>query len=153
MKFLALIAGLFLGVASVGCGGEERDSVDPMESAAARAAKPKIEFPLGPPPKKLVVRELRKGSGPAVKKADDEIFVNYAGAEYETGVEFFNSWEVHRPARFLLEETRKGWEIGLKGIRPGGRRELLLPSNLAYGSGPLVYIVELIAVNGKRSPK
>ena len=43
-------------------------------------------------------------------------------------------------------EVRDGWETGLKGMRVGGRRELILPSMLAYGTGALIYIVELLAI-------
>ena len=49
------------------------------------------------------------------------------------------------PYAFMLGqgEVRKGWEIALPGRRLGTRLELLLPSRLAYGEGPMRYVVEL----------
>jgi peptidylprolyl isomerase len=141
---------LWAALALVACGGGSAGTGEERAGAHGSNAEheiPRISLPLGPPPKKLVVRELRKGSGPAITKADDEILVNYAAAEYATGQEFFNSWEELDAVRYRLEETRRGWEIGMKGMRPGGVRELLLPSRLAYGTGAQAYLVELVALN------
>ena len=45
----------------------------------------------------------------------------------------------------------KAWEIGLNGMRVGGRRELIVLSRLAYGDGMMVYVIEPLEVE-KREP-
>jgi FKBP-type peptidyl-prolyl cis-trans isomerase len=52
----------------------------------------------------------------------------------------------------------KGWDQGLIGIKAGGRRELIIPANLAYGprgqgttippNSPLVFIIDALSVSG-----
>jgi peptidylprolyl isomerase len=53
----------------------------------------------------------------------------------------------------------KGWDQGLVGIKPGGRRQLTIPAKLAYGpqgqppsippNSTLVFIVDALKVSGK----
>lgn len=75
--------------------------------------------------------------------------VRFVGVSYETGKEFEVHWGKSGIFDFTLgiEEVRKGWDIGLKGIKVGGRRELTLPSRLAYGTGALLYVVELVEID------
>jgi peptidylprolyl isomerase len=40
----------------------------------------------------------------------------------------------------------EGWEESLRGMRVGGRRELIVPSKLAYGTGTLIYVIDLLKV-------
>jgi peptidylprolyl isomerase len=108
--------------------------------------KLKIRIASGPPPKELVVRDLRKGTGPAVERLKDEIIVNYVGIDYATGKAFYDSWDQGGPSKFLLEETHKGWELGLKGMRAGGLRELVAPPRFEYGTTTFVYVIEMAKV-------
>ena len=107
---------------------------------------PRIRIRPGPPPKKLIVKNLKVGTGPAVNELDDKITVHYVGVTYATGDQFYSTWEAGGPSKFLLEETHEGWERGLMEIKAGGRRELIIPSELAYGTGTLVYVIEMVAV-------
>lgn len=109
--------------------------------------QPKVTVPPGPPPKNLVVRQLKKGFG-TLAKWGDRLGVQYVGVNYKTHKEFEVFWGKTGPFFFNFGsgEVRDGWEIGLKGIRVGGRRELILPSRLAYGTGALVYVVELLSI-------
>jgi len=111
---------------------------------------PKVSVPQGPPPKHLVVTEQKKGSGLAAKWGDS-LAVQYVGVNYKTRKTFETRWQPN-PFHFNFGtgEVRKGWEIGLKGIRVGGRRKLILPSRLAYGRGALVYVVELLSIERVR---
>lgn len=106
-----------------------------------------MTVPPGPPPKYLVVRDLKKGFG-APAHHGERIGVQYVAVAYKTGRPFEVRWQQPQPFSFAFGggEVRKGWEIGLKGLRVGGRRELILPSRLAYGTGALVYVVELLEV-------
>lgn len=72
--------------------------------------------------------------------------VNYAGIEYSNGEEFYDSWTEGGPNKFIFEETHKGWELGLMGMRQGGIRKLITPPRLEYGTDTLIYIVELVRV-------
>lgn len=45
-----------------------------------------------------------------------------------------------------VEELVDGLEIGLEGMRVGGRRELIVPSRFAYDSGARIYLVELLKI-------
>jgi hypothetical protein len=114
---------------------------------AGSPVKPRLHIPPGPPPKQLVVRVLRRGSGPGAQWGQ-RLTVQHVGVNYRTGEEFEDRWGKKGPFTFTLgiEEVRKGWDIGLKGMKVGGRRELFLPSRLGYGTGPLAYVVELLGI-------
>jgi FKBP-type peptidyl-prolyl cis-trans isomerase len=118
--------------------------------------KPKVEVPSGPPPKKLEIKDLEDGSGPAAKPGD-EVTVHYVGVSYKTGKQFDASWDRGEPFTFKLGEGAviPGWEEGIKGMKPGGRRELIIPPKLGYGysrvggippGSTLIFVVDLISV-------
>jgi peptidylprolyl isomerase len=109
-------------------------------------SKLKVHIPTGPPSKRLVVKDLRRGSGPGIAKSGDEVVVNYVGIEYRNGRKIYDTWEEAGPSRFHLKAMRTGWELGLNGMKVGGRRELIVPSRLAYHAGALVYVVDLLEV-------
>jgi peptidylprolyl isomerase len=119
--------------------------------------RPKVTVPKGPPPKKLVVRDLEEGAGPPAKYGD-ELTIMYAARYYTTGKPFSASWDWGKPTTFELGAGKydAGWETGLPGMRVGGRRELIVPGGFTGrtgfppGSGPedtLVYVVDLFAIN------
>lgn len=118
--------------------------------------KPSVSVPDGQPPKELQVREIEEGDG-AVAEAGDEVTVQYVGVLYRGGKQFDASWDRGEPFTFTLggAEVIPGWERGVEGMKVGGRRELIIPPDLAYGSqavGPippnstLVFVVDLEAV-------
>jgi len=120
--------------------------------------EPKVSVPKGPAPKKLVVKNIIKGTG-AVAADGDTLYVNYVGALYKTGKVFDASWK-DTPGKtfsFTLGQGQviKGWDEGLVGMRAGGRRELIIPPALAYGNqksgsippdSTLIFIVDLVKV-------
>jgi peptidylprolyl isomerase len=122
--------------------------------------KPSIPTPTGKPPTKLVVKDIVQGKGRAAKKGD-QLSVQYVGVTFSTGQEFDASWDRGSPLPVQLGKGMviKGWDQGLVGIKPGGRRELIIPANLAYGAQgqpptigpnePLVFIVDALSVSGK----
>ena len=119
--------------------------------------EPKVTVPTGPAPTKLETKELIAGTG-AEAKSGDKVTVNYLGVLYKTGKEFNASWETKEPFSFTLGvgQVIKGWDKGVVGMKVGGRRELIIPAELAYGktgSPPkipaneaLVFVVDLLAV-------
>ena len=117
--------------------------------------KPEIDFPEGPVPDELVVRDLIEGQGRAVESGDT-VTCHYVGVTYEGGEEFDASWNRGEPLSFRvgIGQVIQGWDQGLLGMRVGGRRRLEIPSELAYGSqgaggviGPnqaLIFVVDLV---------
>jgi len=168
LKILALTIAALLALAAAGCGGsdsttgsteasvEEAAETAPAEAAtpATSKTKPKVTVPKAPPPKKLVVKELEKGSG-AEAKAGDEVTVQYVGVNYKRGDQFDASWDRHEPFNFTLgaHMVIPGWDQGIEGMKVGGRRELIIPPGLAYGSNgsppaippneTLIFVVDL----------
>jgi FKBP-type peptidyl-prolyl cis-trans isomerase len=119
--------------------------------------EPVVTPPTGPAPTKLETKELIAGTG-AEAKAGDTVVVNYVGVLYKGGTEFDASWKRHETFSFALGKGQviKGWDQGIVGMKVGGRRELVIPSELAYGktgsppkipaNAPLVFVVDLLGV-------
>ena len=117
--------------------------------------KPAVKTPSGAAPSKLVVKDLMKGTGPEAK-AGQSVTVNYVGVLYHGGKEFDASWKRNEPFTFTLGKGQviKGWDQGVAGMKVGGRRELIIPAELAYGkrgspptipaNAPLVFVVDLL---------
>jgi peptidylprolyl isomerase len=118
--------------------------------------EPHVTPPSGPPPTKLVTKEIITGTGTAAKTGS-AVAVNYVGALYKTGKVFDASWKRNEPFTFTLGKGQviPGWEQGVVGMKVGGRRELIIPAALGYGakgSPPsippnetLVFIVDLLS--------
>jgi peptidylprolyl isomerase len=160
VKRFAPILALCLALAFAAC-GEEGSSGESGQSESGKAdttstkskpetgkpTKPEVEVPDGPPPTKLVIEDLKEGSGSTVK-VGDEVTVQYVGVEYENGEQIDASWDRGEPFSFPLGdgEVIPGWEEGMLGMKVGGRRQLVIPSDLAYGSGALVFVIDLLEV-------
>jgi peptidylprolyl isomerase len=144
----ALLAALAL--AAAGCGSDDDKGKDEAATTPAAASapaattpttpaematKPKVTVPSGPPPKKLEIKDLKRGSGQAAKTGD-ALTVQYVGVNYANGKQFDASWDRGQPFQFQLGAGMviPGWDEGLVGMKPGGRRELIIPPDLAYGA-------------------
>jgi peptidylprolyl isomerase len=116
--------------------------------------KPEIDFPEGPAPTDLVIEDIVEGTGEEAKTAST-VNVHYLGVEYETGEEFDSSWSRGESINFPLMALVPGWQKGIPGMRAGGRRKLIVPPELAYGSAPghplanktLIFIIDLLGVS------
>lgn len=129
--------------------------VEPIANAADLDKKPGIPKPEGDPPETLVVKDLVVGEGEAAKSGD-ALTVRYVGASFSDGREFDSSWKTDENMfPFTLGEGQviPGWDEGIVGMKEGGRRELVIPAEKAYGeegSPPnikggetLVFVVDL----------
>jgi len=133
--------------------GESSTPTTPTSGPLSK--EPKATPPKGPPPSKLVIKEIIRGTG-AEAKVGNPIVVNYVGALYSTGAVFDSSWKREEPFGFTLgtKATIPGWEKGIPGMNVGGRRELIVPPAEAYGakgSPPrippnetLVFVIDLL---------
>jgi FKBP-type peptidyl-prolyl cis-trans isomerase len=100
--------------------------------------------------------ELVVGSG-ATAQAGQTVTVHYSGC-LENGKKFDSSLDRGQPFSFPLGAGRviKGWDEGVQGMKVGGKRKLIIPSNLGYGArgagdaipphATLIFEVELLAV-------
>ena len=120
----------------------------------ADQTKPEVDFPEGPAPTELVTEDLVVGDG-AEAVPHGMVDVHYVGVEYETGEEFDSSWDRGQSANFPLDRLIPGWQEGIPGMKVGGRRQLTVPPELAYGpagaghrlSGKtLVFVIDLLGV-------
>jgi peptidylprolyl isomerase len=123
----------------------------------ALKTKPKVAIPSGPPPGKLVVKDLIKGTGPAATPSST-VNVQYVGELYKGGKQFDASWNdgSGQPVSLPLSGVIKGWQQGIPGMKVGGRRELIIPPSLGYGStaqskipanSTLVFVIDLHGVS------
>ena len=76
--------------------------------------KPEIDFPEGPAPTDLVIRDIVVGEGTeAVPGA--RVTVHYLGVEYDTGDQFDASWDRGESITFPLSGLIQGWQDGIPG--------------------------------------
>jgi peptidylprolyl isomerase len=137
------------------------NSANRSQGGAAAAAsevgktKPQVQ-PREAPPTELEVTDVVAGTG-AEAKEGDVITVHYVVVLQKNGKEVYSSWG-RKPLSFELGGggVTAGWEQGIKGMRKGGRREVVAPADLSYGKagvpptiGPneaLVSVIDLLEV-------
>ena len=89
----------------------------------------------------LIVKEIAPGDGP-VAEAGQTAVMHYTGWIYEPaspdlrGSKFDSSRDRNDPFLFKLGagQVISGWDNGIPGMRVGGKRELIIPPDMAYGS-------------------
>jgi len=112
-------------------------------------------------PAKLLYKDLVVGTGAAASPSST-VTVQYVGVLYKTGIKFDASWDRGSPAEFSLAQVVPGFTQGIGGttgvppMHVGGRRIMILPAALGYGSqangsipanSPLVFVVDLTKVS------
>ncbi|OGR67122.1 MAG: peptidylprolyl isomerase [Elusimicrobia bacterium GWC2_61_19] len=77
--------------------------------------------------------DIEVGEGPAAVSGK-EVTVHYTGT-FPNGKKFDSSVDRDEPFTFQLGAGRviKGWDEGVAGMRIGGKRKLVIPSELGYG--------------------
>ncbi len=104
---------------------------------------------------RMVIDDIKVGVGAEVK-AGDVVSVHYVGT-LQNGQEFDSSRRRGEPFEFTVGagQVIKGWDEGVVGMKVGGQRILVIPSDMAYGDkgiGPipggatLVFSIELLEV-------
>ena len=119
--------------------------------------RPTIDKPEGDIPFELGIDDLVEGDGEEATKGS-KVSVHYVGVSFSTGDEFDASWNRGEPFEFKLGagQVIPGWDAGVEGMKVGGRRQLTIPSAMAYGARgaggvikphePLVFVVDLLSV-------
>jgi len=155
MPYLVLLATAITAAASA-----QQPSTQPSSPPSTPAAPPAAAAP----EETVLVTDVVKGMG-------DEAFpgmvviVHYTGWLYDAaapdhhGRQFDSSRDRGQPLSFPLGSGRviRGWEQGIPGMKVGGKRRLVIPPSLAYGSrgagngvippnATLIFDVELLAV-------
>ena len=102
------------------------------------------------------ITEAKKGDA---IKATDTVKVHYTG-KLPDGKVFDSSVERGQPVEFKLNQVIKGWTEGLQLVKKGGKIELVIPPELAYGKqgagdsippdATLYFEVEVLDVNPKK---
>lgn len=106
----------------------------------------------------MTITDIVVGTGEEAV-AGNVITVHYTGTLTD-GTKFDSSVDRGQPFRFVLGagQVIQGWEQGFAGMKVGGKRKLVIPSDMAYGDrgqGPippnstLLFDVELIAVSNQ----
>jgi FKBP-type peptidyl-prolyl cis-trans isomerase len=103
----------------------------------------------------LQYRVIEEGDGPT-PGPQDRVSVHYRGT-FIDGETFDSSYDRGEPAVFGVSEVISGWTEALQLMQVGGKLELAIPSDLAYGQqappqiGPnrvLLFEVELLGIEG-----
>ena len=130
---------------------------NPVQIQTQSPTQAKNISPTNPPVqvKELQIIEVNEGTGSAVKN-DDTVEVNYVGA-FIDGKKFDSSYDRNEPFVFKVgaNQVISGWERGILGMKIGGVRRMVIPSDLAYGATgngpippntPLLFEIELISI-------
>lgn len=135
---LLVVAALCATLGTTGCGGGDSDDAsaqDSQDSAGPAIPKspPGIEVPEGLPPEKLVVKDMREGTGTEAEKGDT-VQIHYYGVQWEEGAEHASSWTYENIPVFTLGKPPLLYALGLAipGMKEGGSREVTIPHNLVY---------------------
>jgi FKBP-type peptidyl-prolyl cis-trans isomerase len=100
--------------------------------------------------------DTKVGTGDEAKNGD-KVKVHYTGW-FTSGKKFDSSVDAQQPYTFTLGQGNviKGWDEGVAGMKIGGKRQLRIPPELAYGeqgykniippNSTLIFDVQLLAV-------
>lgn len=105
--------------------------------------------------KDLKIEDIKVGSGREVKSGDT-VVINYLGT-LPDGTKFDSSYDRGEPFETQIGtgQVIKGWDLGVVGMKVGGKRKLTIPPNLGYGdqamgsipaNSTLIFEVELVDV-------
>lgn len=105
---------------------------------------------------KFHIEDVKKGNGDREVQGGDYIVIHYKGVLLD-GTEFDSSYSRGKPfkTRIGVGEVIEGWDMGVPGMKAGGKRKLTIPSKLAYGdrevgnippNSTLIFDVELIEI-------
>ncbi len=148
--FVILVIGIFiLGVASLFI-FHITDNFLP-----AKQAEPETKMDNATDTKGLKIEDIKVGTGKEVKSGDT-VVINYTGT-LQNGTKFDSSYDRGQPFETQIGtgQVIKGWDLGVVGMKVGGKRKLIIPPDLGYGAqsvgsippnSTLIFEVELIDI-------
>ena len=105
---------------------------------------------------KLQIEDIKVGTGSAVT-AGDTVVMQYTGT-LTNGTKFDSSYDHGKPftTRIGVGQVIEGWDMGIPGMKVGGKRKLTIPPALGYGehgaggvippNATLIFEVELLEI-------
>lgn len=103
----------------------------------------------------LQIIDTTEGNGEVVPEGAT-ITAHYTGALCKNGTIFQSSYDFGEAVTFGLDQVIAGWTQGVPGMKVGGTRRLIIPSEMAYGSvraaanippnSDLVFDIDLVAI-------
>jgi len=130
-RFLALAV---LATLSSACTSRDNSFTPTPESKAQTPAISASTNAARTTPSGLIIETLATGSGAAAARGD-KVSVHYTGW-LTNGSKFDSSRDRNEPFSFRLGagQVIPGWDEGVVGMQPGGKRKLTIPAQLAYGA-------------------
>lgn len=156
MRLLLCCAAIVVALVIAGCGGDSNSSSTGDQAATSgtsttqpapgpkilhyvnRQAKPRNPGPHpGARVDQLVIKDIRKGIGPAIKAGDRGIF-EFIATNWVTGRPLEAAWHKKRPYETTIEHNVviDGWWQGIPGMRVSGRRQIIIPPGLGFTTNP-----------------
>lgn len=144
----AVLTGIFL-VAQTAT--HKSAATRPNTNAPTKVTGAGVKTPSG-----LQYWDIKVGTG-AEAKAGSHVTVHYTGW-LTSGKKFDSSVDAHQPFPFTIGagDVIKGWDEGVTGMKVGGKRQLRIPPDLAYGKqgypgvipadATLIFDIQLLAV-------
>jgi hypothetical protein len=150
MRVLLCCAAIAVALVVAGCGSDS-DSSSAGNEQATRSPAPqsvvhyinKYPRPRNPGPHpgarvdQLIIRDIRKGTGPEIHAGDSGQF-EFIATNWVTGRPFSAAWHKKRTYEVQIEHgvVIDGWWQGIPGMRVGGRRQIVIPPSLAFTASP-----------------
>jgi len=150
-KYVLLIAVVLVVALMVAYGQKKTAAARPNTSAPTKVTGEPTKTADG-----LEYWDIKVGTGPTAEKGQ-KVTVHYTGW-LTSGKKFDSSVDAGKPFDFKLGngDVIKGWDEGVAGMKVGGKRQLKIPGDLAYGSrgypgvippnATLIFDVQLLAV-------
>ena len=161
MRYL-IVAAAAAGLLMISCGGGDNGQVAPPTAAVSTGTSaqgggpPAVSGEATVTASGLQITDIEVGTGAEVQAGQTAV-VNYTGWLAD-GSKFDSSLDRGQPFAFPVGGGRviRGWDEGVAGMKVGGMRRLIIPSDLAYGpqgrppiipaNAELTFDVELLEV-------